>query len=161
MPFTVCVQLLKVLVVVCFSFLSTNMGNKLMKGSQPLSGYDSFGTNFWIEMIAHWFHHQTSELCVIYLKLVKDSYFYISPPIMDFYFLKNKITKKISHHRGLFDDTSKHSCMKLLWKITSTFVYICNLSYENLKLCIFQLVHWILETKSVTCIFLINLFPVC
>lgn len=112
-------------------------------------------------MIAHWFHHQTSELCVIYLKLVKDSYFYISPPIMDFYFLKNKITKKISHHRGLFDDTSKHSCMKLLWKITSTFVYICNLSYENLKLCIFQLVHWILETKSVTCIFLINLFPVC
>lgn len=82
-------------------------------------------------------------------------------PIMDFYFLKDKITKKNSHHRGLFDDTSKHSCMKLLWKITSTFVYICNLSYENLKLCIFQLVHWILETKSVTCIFLINLFPVC
>lgn len=27
--------------IVCFSFLSTNMWNKLMKGLQPLSGYDS------------------------------------------------------------------------------------------------------------------------
>lgn len=45
-------------------------------------------------MIAHWLHHQTSELRVIHLKLVKDPCFYRSPPTMDFYFLKNKIAKK-------------------------------------------------------------------
>lgn len=32
--------------IVCFSFLSTNMWNKLMKGSQPLSGYDSLAQTF-------------------------------------------------------------------------------------------------------------------
>lgn len=66
-------------------------------------------------MIAHWLHHQTSELRVIHLKLVKDPCFYRSPPTMDFYFLKNKIAKKKkSDHSGLFDHTSKHACMKLL-----------------------------------------------
>lgn len=45
---------------------------------------------------------------------MKDLYFYIFFLIMDFYFFKNKIIKKILYYRGLFDDISKYFCMKLL-----------------------------------------------